>query len=956
MALSKDVVIRLLGDASSAIAAQKAAADAAEVSVSQYRKAERELAKVQAAEQATHDARKKSMAEASQSAMMLGGALLLAFGVAANAAAEFDKAMSGVGAATMANAAQMKQLRQAALDAGAATMYSATDAANAETELAKAGISVRDILNGGLIGALNLAAAGQMDVATAAGIAATSLQQFHLNGSQASHVADLLAAGSNKALGSVEDLAGALKYVGPVAAGMGVSIDQTVGTLASFAQAGILGEQAGTSLRGVISALSSPSKMAANEMETLGINVFDAQGKFIGLDGVAGQLHDSMKDLTEQQRSQALGMIFGNEQLTSARVLYSEGAKGVQDWTGKVNDSGYAARQAAKLTDNLTGDIERLGGSLSTVLIKGGSGSTDVLRFLAQAAEGTVNAFGDLPGPLAAASVGLVGIVGAGTAVLGIVGTMIPKIQTARESLRGLGAVGSAVDSGLGKVAKVGGYATLAVAGVSALAAAYDAMHPPAEIVIADQSVLIQQLVSLANSADHAASSVSSFDLGRLITQLRSIDTTAWATKESLGTLGKAGAFVGDAFSGVLPNALGDGQEALQKLSDANAQATQSVKDTDDALASMISSGHPEAATTAFDKIMKAASAQGLTMDQLKAKFPQYVAALQGYVGESTYTVDASGAVTNALGEQKSAADQLKQSWDALNGIGTNVVQGQAEWTLALDSLSHGAASASRSLDINTSAGAKNTEQLITVAGKARDLAAAIGDQKGYNAGVKASNSFRSALIEQAVKAGYSRDKVVALMDSIFHLDNTNSTSDLKAIDKVSPAVANANRQLDTINGRVATVTLTTVQQTVQQLIHATPIYEAPSLGKFGMPVPPKRAEGGPVWPGTFLVGEHGPELLQMGGHGFVTPADMTKQVMASLGAHVGTSRAVSSGTPVGVAAGSRGGGSGGTGPMQFVGDLYLDSGEFLGKVRGVADSVVGEAFAAATTHGAQHP
>jgi hypothetical protein len=74
---------------------------------------------------------------------------------------------------------------------------------------------------------------------------------------QTSHVADLLAAGAGKAMGSVQDLSEGLKYVGPVAHGMGVSIEETTGALALFASKGILGEQAGTSLRGVISALSS---------------------------------------------------------------------------------------------------------------------------------------------------------------------------------------------------------------------------------------------------------------------------------------------------------------------------------------------------------------------------------------------------------------------------------------------------------------------------------------------------------------------------------------------------------------------------------------------------------------------------------------------------------------------------------------------------------------------------
>lgn len=308
-----------------------------------------ELAKLDAEAAAAAQKRRDATEKAAQGTLLVGVAMMAAFAGAAIEAAAFDKAMSGVHAATLAGSHDMSLLRQAALDAGAATSYSATEAANAETELAKAGVSVTNIVNGGLRGALALAAAGQLDVASAAEDAATAMNDFHLAGTQTSHVADLYAAAAGKAQGSVQDLAGAMKYVGPVADGLNVSIEQTTGTLALFASNGVIGEQAGTSLRGVISSLTSPSQQAAGEMKTLGINVFNAQGNFIGLDGVAGQLHDRLGNLTQAQRAQALGMIFGNEQLTGANLLYQAGAKGVDDWTKKVNDSGYAARQAAAL-------------------------------------------------------------------------------------------------------------------------------------------------------------------------------------------------------------------------------------------------------------------------------------------------------------------------------------------------------------------------------------------------------------------------------------------------------------------------------------------------------------------------------------------------------------------------------------------------------------------------------
>jgi TP901 family phage tail tape measure protein len=135
---------------------------------------------------------------------------------------EFEKAMSAVQAATGATASSMGDLRAAALKAGADTQYSATEAAQGITEMAKAGVSAKDIMGGGLTGVLSLAAAGQLEVADAAGIASTAMTQFSLSGAQLPHVADLLAAGAGKAMGSVDDLGQALNQAGLLASSTGI--------------------------------------------------------------------------------------------------------------------------------------------------------------------------------------------------------------------------------------------------------------------------------------------------------------------------------------------------------------------------------------------------------------------------------------------------------------------------------------------------------------------------------------------------------------------------------------------------------------------------------------------------------------------------------------------------------------------------------------------------------------
>jgi TP901 family phage tail tape measure protein len=153
----------------------------------------------------------------SDRAGVMGLGLAAGFGYAVKAAADFDKQMSAVSAATHANTQDMAALRAAALQAGKDTAYSATEAAQGITELSKAGVSTADVLGGGLKGALSLAAAGQMDVGEAAETAASAMTQFKLSGNQVPHVADLLAAAAGKAQGSVHDMGMALNQAGLVA-------------------------------------------------------------------------------------------------------------------------------------------------------------------------------------------------------------------------------------------------------------------------------------------------------------------------------------------------------------------------------------------------------------------------------------------------------------------------------------------------------------------------------------------------------------------------------------------------------------------------------------------------------------------------------------------------------------------------------------------------------------------
>lgn len=419
-----------------------------------------------------------AVGDAGRSLATVGLAMAAGVGVAVKAYADFDKQMSKVQAATHATTGDMQQLREAAINAGADTAFSAKEAGQAIEELSKAGVSTKDILGGGLNGALSLAAAGELEVGKAAEIAATALTQFKLGGKDIPHVADLLAAGAGKAQGSVEDLGMALNQSGLVAAQYGLSIEDTTAGLASFASAGLVGSDAGTSFKTMLQRLTPTSNEAAEKMAELGFSAFDANGNIKSLDAIAGNLQKSMKNLTPEARNSAMAIIFGSDAVRAANVLFEQGAKGIDDWKDKVNDAGYAAQTAAINQDNLAGDIEKLGGSIDAAFLKSGGAMNDVLRDMAKSLEGAIDWIGGLPTPMLQSTLAIGGTVAAVALFGGGLLVAIPKVAAAKASWDAFSTSNEKLSGKMKTSAKVATVAAAAFAGLQIAGAITKAMGP----------------------------------------------------------------------------------------------------------------------------------------------------------------------------------------------------------------------------------------------------------------------------------------------------------------------------------------------------------------------------------------------------------------------------------------------------------------------------------------------
>lgn len=302
-----------------------------------------------------------------------------------NLEAQFGQTMATLQAATGTSADEMKQLNDMALKLGADTAFSANEAADAMLELAKAGIKTKDIMGGGVAGTLTLAAAGGTDLATAATIASNAMNTFGLKGKDMESIAAALAGGANASTASVESLGMALAQVGPGATNAGLSLQQTVGVLAAFDNAGIKGSDAGTSLKTMLARLVPTTEKAKNAMEDLGLEFVDAHGNFKSISNISEQLHDKMGKLSQAERTKAMNTIFGSDATRAATVLMKEGAKGLDGFIKATKDQNAAQAMAKARMSGTAGALERLKGSVETAQLKIGQALAPAVQAVSNA-------------------------------------------------------------------------------------------------------------------------------------------------------------------------------------------------------------------------------------------------------------------------------------------------------------------------------------------------------------------------------------------------------------------------------------------------------------------------------------------------------------------------------------------------------------------------------------------
>lgn len=275
-------------------------------------------------------------------------------------------------------------LQERARELGATTRFSAQEAAEGLLFLSRAGFTAEQSL--AAIGpTLDLAIAGALDLGSAADFASNIVSQFGLAADQTGRVVDTLVNSANSANTDVRQMAEALKFAGPVAGALGRSVEETAAAIGVLGDSGIQASLAGTNLRGILLALSDPSKDAEETFKRLGVNLADLNPETNSLADITQTLADAQLSAADASR------IFGRRNAAAALVL-ANGAEKVRDLT-KANEeaTGTAKRNADIIGNTLTGAFKSLRSAIEEVFLQvGDAGLLGGLKALIRTITGAV--------------------------------------------------------------------------------------------------------------------------------------------------------------------------------------------------------------------------------------------------------------------------------------------------------------------------------------------------------------------------------------------------------------------------------------------------------------------------------------------------------------------------------------------------------------------------------------
>lgn len=285
---------------------------------------------------------------------------------------DFDSTMSKVHALTRLDkdSEELKALRDQAKHLGATTWATSIQAAEGQAFYAMAGFTPENILKA-MPGTLDLARASGIEIGRAADIGSNILQGFGLDASEMDRVGDVLVGTFTRTNVNMEMLGDTMRYVAPIAKGLGVSLEETAAITGILGNVGIQGTQAGTAMRAIFSRLAAGPSMAKKALEEIGIKTSDKNGDLKKPIELLGEVIEKTQKMGNTERLRVLKAIAGQEAATAFMALTEKSSlEDIQRIYEEIsNNQGESREVSEKMADNVAGDMQKLSSGWSDIRI-----------------------------------------------------------------------------------------------------------------------------------------------------------------------------------------------------------------------------------------------------------------------------------------------------------------------------------------------------------------------------------------------------------------------------------------------------------------------------------------------------------------------------------------------------------------------------------------------------------
>lgn len=303
---------------------------------------------------ASAQARVQAFASATRSALVSTFAISAPAALAVKSFAAFDDQMRLVQAVTGATGQQFAALTERAKELGRTTSWTAAQVAQGMTSLGRAGFQTEEIQSS-VSSVMDLARATGTEIETATDIAGNALRAFGLDATQMARVCDVLTATANGSAQTLEDLGEAFKYVAPIAASTGHTIEDSAKIVGALANFGVKGSQAGTVLKAIQTRLAS-DKNAQATYAKLGIDTTDAQGNLRKVNDVLIDLGKTLQSMPSADRLATIKTLFGQYGLSGVALTTAN----FQELNDAIDRAGGTAQRVAQTMDDGLGGAVRI--------------------------------------------------------------------------------------------------------------------------------------------------------------------------------------------------------------------------------------------------------------------------------------------------------------------------------------------------------------------------------------------------------------------------------------------------------------------------------------------------------------------------------------------------------------------------------------------------------------------